>query len=157
MLFRSLSSIGTFERELKKNIASAISENKNLNKEMAYGLFDDLQNDNYRLDEIRENMKKNNVTRVSMSNEINGSSVEATSVGSNKACTDSFQVGQKSGPLTLEDSPFDAGKIEKAKSMDIAKHKSKPKIRNKNKPKTTKQKNMKPRSNSSKIDRKSVV
>ena len=147
----NLSSIGTFERELKKNIASAISENKNLNKEMAYGLFDDLQNDNYRLDEIRENMKKNNVTRVSMSNEINGSSVEATSVGSNKACTDSFQVGQKSGPLTLEDSPFDAGKIEKAKSMDIAKHKSKPKIRNKNKPKTTKQKNMKPRSNSSKM------
>lgn len=148
----NLSSIGTFERELKKNLSDAISENNNLNKEMAYGLFDDLQNDNYRLDEIKENMKKNNVTRVSMSNEFNGRSLEATSVGSNETFENSLQVGQKSGPLTLEDSPFDGGEIEKSKSMDIAKHKSKSKSNHKIKPKTIKQKTMKPRSNYSKMD-----
>lgn len=148
----NLSSIGTFERELKKNLSEAISENKNLNKEMAYGLFDDLQNDNYRLDEIKENMNKNNVTRVSMSNEFNGSSVEATSVGSNKPSVDSVVGGHKSGPLTLEDSPFDGAKIEKAKSMDIAKHKSESKLRHKIKPKTIKSKTIKSKTNFSKMD-----
>lgn len=143
----NLSSIGTFERELKKNLAEAISKNKNLNKEMAYGLFDDLQNDNYRLDEIKDNMKKNIGTRVSMSNELNGRSLEATSVGSNIHFENSLQAGQKSAPLTLADSPFDGREIEKAKSMDTAKHKRKPKI----KPKTIRAKTIKSKKNFSKI------
>lgn len=145
----NLSSIGTFERELKKNLAEAISENKNLNKEMAYGLFDDLQNDNYRLDEIKDNMQKNIGTRVSMSNELNGRSLEATSVNSNIPFENSLQAGQKSGPLKLEDSPFDGREIEKAKSMDTTKHKRKPKINHKSKPKTIKSNTIKPKTNSS--------
>jgi len=59
----SLNSIGVFERKLKANLAETISKNSKLDDELVHRLYKDLQNDNYILDDIRENMKKNIFTR----------------------------------------------------------------------------------------------
>ncbi|MBC8060471.1 MAG: FHA domain-containing protein [Clostridiaceae bacterium] len=62
----NLSRIGVFERELKKNLAEAITKNSNLYSDKVSRLFNDLQNDNYLLEDIKENIKKSAITRDSM-------------------------------------------------------------------------------------------
>ncbi|MBU3215896.1 FHA domain-containing protein [Clostridium estertheticum] len=144
----SLSSIGIFERELKKNLAEAISENNNLNKEMVYGLYNDLQNENYRLDEIKENMKRNIIIRDPMKNEFGIQSGEAPSEGSNKLPINPLQTGQESGSLAPGDDHFEGREIENLKIIDKAEPRLK--LMHKLKPKT-KTKNIKTKANDKKI------
>jgi hypothetical protein len=83
-----MNSIGVFERELKANLREAISKNSNLNSDMVGRFFNDLQNDNYLLGDIKENMKKNMSTRSPSSDRVSSQSCE-TSLGSSIQLTTS--------------------------------------------------------------------
>lgn len=59
----NLNSIGVFERKLKENLAETILKNSKLDDDLVHRVYKELQNDNYILDDIRENIKKNIFTK----------------------------------------------------------------------------------------------
>jgi hypothetical protein len=113
----SLSSIGVFERKLKINLTEAISKNSNLNSDMVCRLYNDLQNDNYLLDDIKENMKRNNITREPI---INGFGGKSNGISSNYGQENLAKLSYTGTQSRIErpgETPSDSMGVEKPRAI----------------------------------------
>jgi len=121
----NLNSIGIFDKKLKINLMEAISKNSNLINDMVDRLYTDLQNDNYLLGDIKENMRNNAITSRPVVNDFDYLSGGISPEGNYKASTNSLNFEKQSPAEISKDKSLSGMLTEDPKSMGTKEFKSK--------------------------------